>query len=209
MSLIGQGETIDDINGVKLLGYFETIKGTFITKWVLLLHFLDDQAHLAPVRFQQAVIANLQGQFPFDLAYTALCNGNQELVENYKEDIVTSAIIGVWSVFEQLTKDLPNPNYAHNPDDASVNYQRNDFGFTVAEKRSLDVIYYVRNAIVHYNGAYYAYRDIDRHYAGMHFLSVGHHGEKIEISPTLTWQMIRDVEAFTIKAWRNYKVLHP
>ena len=165
--------------------------------------------HLAPARFQQVVFDNLRPQFAHEPAYTALLNGNQEMVDNYKEDIATSAILGAWSVFEQLTKDLPNPNYSHNPDDASVNYQRNDFGLAEAEKRVLDVIYYVRNAIVHYNGAYYAYRDIDRHYARQHFLSGGHHGEKIEISPALAWRMICDVEAFTIKAWTNYKALHP
>lgn len=209
MSLISPNETINDLDEVKLLGYFETIKGTFQTKWVFLIHFMDAEGKLAPARFKTTVLDDLLPTFDFELGIAALKKGNQEVIDNYRDDIVTSAIIGAWSVFEQLTKDLPNPQYAANPDDSSVNYSRNDFGLADAEKRALDVIYYVRNAIVHYNGAYYAYRDIDRHYGGTHFESAGHYGEKLSISPTLAWRMVRDLEAFAIKAWKNYKAQHP
>jgi hypothetical protein len=209
MSLIGVNETVDNIDEAKLLGYFETVKGTFITKWAFLLHFLDEQGRLAGSRLIPKILDDLGSQFPPAGTIVALRQGNSELLANYMDDIVTSSIIGAWSVFEQLTKDLSNPNYAHNADAASVNYQRNDFGLSASAKNDLDVIYYVRNAILHYNGAYYAYRDIDRHYRGRHFRSVGHYGEKITIEPRVAWDIVGDIERYAMEAWTCYKGLHP
>lgn len=205
---VDRGETIDDVDEVKLLGYFETMKGTFITKWVFLLHFLDANGNLVGDRLKDEVLDDVRQLFPDPNTCAALRQGNKEMLANYKEDIVTSAVLGAWNVFEQLTKDLLNQNYAHNPDDLRVNYQQNDFGLSEGEKRNLDVINYVRNAILHYNGAYYAYRDIDQHYRGHHFRSAGHQGEKIVVSPELTWHILCDIEAYAIKAWQNYKAFH-
>lgn len=201
-------ETINDIDEAKLLGYFETVKGTFVTKWVFLLHFLDDKGELIPKCFRTACIEKWKKVIPDALSFEALLNGNWEMVENYKEDIVTSSVIGAWIVFEQLIKDLTNPNYANDLADHVVNYQRNDFGLSVKEKNDLDVIYYIRNAILHYNGAYHSYHDIDKHYRNHHFQSQGHYGEKIEINGELAWYIMDDLEQYAIKAWQNYKAFH-
>lgn len=209
MSLFGPGETVNDLTEVKLLGYFETVKGNFILKLVFLLHFTDANGKLLANKLEQDKIDAVKADFPFDLVYTAIQNGNKELVANYLEDIVTSALISAWSVFEQLIKDLPTPGYALGTGDLSADYSRGMFALSQDEKRNLELFYYIRNAIVHYNGGYYAYKNIDRHYRGVHYHSVGHYGSKIVVNAKLAWAIILDTEQYALKCWTNWKHHNP
>jgi hypothetical protein len=209
-----QNESIDDLDEAMVLGYFESIKGVYITKWVMLWnlttadHERFDQAKLQPV-----VTHAVQALYPFEQCYNALANpANEHLVANIVDDVITTGVISAWCVFEQLIKNLPIPNYAHHPEQLNASYQRNAFGLNKAEKDNLDLFYYVRNAIVHYNGAYFATTAINHTYNGQNFASVGHEGEKIDVSETTAWRMICDIEQYSIKAWANWsawRAAHP
>ena len=209
MPLFGHNETINDLNEAKLLGYFETIKGVFVTKLVFLLHFMNEEGNLVTANLNAAKVEEVKAEFAFDLVYNAIQNGNKELVENYIEDIVTTAVVSSWNVFEQLIKDLPTPNYALGTGDIAADYSRNMFALSQDEKRNLALFYYIRNAIDHYNGAYFAYSNIDRTYRGQHFLSAGHHGEKILVSLKMAWNIVGDIEQYAMKAWGNWKHHNP
>ena len=117
--------------------------------------------------------------------------------------MVTSLLTSSWNVFEQITKDLTKANYATQTDELSVCYQNNKFQFNSHEKKDIELFYYIRNAIHHYNGAYNAAKDIDHRYAGMDFKSLGHYGEKMDVSIELAWKITRDLSRYTIKAWSN------
>ena len=72
----------------------------------------------------------------------------------------------------------------------------------------MDFFYYVRNAYCHYNGAYYAYKELDLVYQGFHFISKGHEGQKIEIRDVkMAYQIHLDIEQLVIKAWGNIQKL--
>jgi len=206
MPLWDQDESIDNLNEVMFLGYFESIKGVFITKWMLLLNLTDAaHKHFVPAEFDNAITQHLRGQFPFDLAYNALANpANEHMVANFVQDITTTAIISSWCVFEELIKHLPVPNYAHDAGQLNASYQRGPFALSHAEKDNLDLFYYIRNALVHYNGAYFASTAVNQTYNGQHYASIGHEGEKISVSPATAWWMIGDIEAYAIKAWTNW-----
>jgi len=214
MPLWHQDESIDDLTDVMILGYYESIKGVFITKWVLLWNMTDAaHEHFVPAEFDAPVTAAVQALYPFNAAYNALANpANEHLVANMVDDIITTAIISSWCVFEQLIKHLAVPNYAHDAGQLNASYQRAIFGLTHQEKGNLDLFYYIRNAIVHYNGAYFAATAIHHSYNGQNFASVGHEGEKIDVSEGTAWRMIQDIETYSIKAYQNWlawKNAHP
>jgi hypothetical protein len=90
-------------------------------------------------------------------------------------------------------------------DDISTDYKKKIFGLSDREKKNLDLFYYIRNAIVHYNGAYYAYREIDHTYEGFRYFSEGQEGTKILIPSTqIAFKMHLDIEDYIYKAWDNY-----
>lgn len=69
----------------------------------------------------------------------------------------------------------------------------------------MDLFYYIRNAIVHYNGAYFSYRVIDHVYDGYRYQSKGQEGIKIFIPSAKTaFKMHLDIEKHAYKAWDNY-----
>jgi len=104
-----------------------------------------------------------------------------------------------------VLKDLTKKDYALNAGDLSVEYQAARYGLDKLEKDNLDLFYYIRNALVHYNGAYYAGKSIDVSYQGHRFVSAGHEGERIFIpSLNVAYAMHLDLEAYTYKAWGNY-----
>ena len=72
-------------------------------------------------------------------------------------------------------------------------------------KNDLEFFYYIRNAALHYNGAYYAAKSISHRYKGKDFISADHVGEKIEASIKLAWDIATDLEKYSLKAWRNAK----
>jgi hypothetical protein len=87
----------------------------------------------------------------------------------------------------------------------SLCYTHSLFEFTKREKNNIELFYYIRNAICHHNGAYFASKDIDRHYKGRHFKSKGNAGNKICVDPQLSWFIACDLESYTEKAWTNFK----
>lgn len=134
-----------------------------------------------------------------------LDTGTTELFDNLLEDIATAGLIGTWIVFEQVTKQLRMVNYSHSLEEISMNFRDSAFGLSDREKADLDLFYYFRNACVHYNGAYFAASSVDHTYRGVRYVSAGHHGQKIALSPPLVHNICRDVEAMTLKSWSNFK----
>ena len=83
----------------------------------------------------------------------------------------------------------------------NAHFERNVFGFTKDEKADLEFFQYLRHAIMHYNGAYYAHRSIDHEYKGKRYESKGHCGEKMVSSVKTAWAILLDIERYSLKAW--------
>ena len=180
-------EKITSLDDLKALGYFETIRSVFFTKLLLMTNHTDGQK----------LIINVERK--------ALKKGNNELMLNFQEDIITTLFISSWIIFELIIKDLTKNDYALTTDDISADYKKNVYGLSVIEKKNLDLFYYIRNAIVHYNGAYYSCREIDYTYEGFKYFSKGHEGTKIFIPNTeVAFKMHLDIEDYAYKAWDNY-----
>lgn len=192
-------ERIDELDEAKILGYFESVRSNFLVKFSVLWgmeNFPDFyELLLVPAR---EVSAHLREE----LGFKAIAKGNPEVRENLKEDIVTGAILGAWAVFEQVTRELPNPGYASEVDALKAGFERNIFGFTKAEKTDLSFFQYIRHALMHYNGAYYAHHPLDHVYRGVRFNSAGRFGEKMIISPEVVWTIVLHIERCSIKAWQ-------
>ncbi|MDV6345831.1 hypothetical protein [Nitrosomonas sp. Is37] len=158
-------ESIKNTDEADLLGYFETIKSVFLLKLLFLVSVTkenDQKRYLElPTKFTDA-IPELEEQFDEPLFFTALKLGSEELILNYLEDIVSSALSSSWNVFEQIIKTLTYGNYSEEMQQMSVNFESGKFQFTRREKKDLELFYYLRNATSHYNGAYYSYRSIDQ-----------------------------------------------
>lgn len=201
-------ERITDLDEAKILGYFESIQCAFLTKFLFLASHTGEKEGrriVDPSRIPEDAIVAAESQLPHPLFYRALRLGNEEIFLNYYEDMMTSLFTSSWLVFEQVIKDLTSTNYSNQTADMSLNYANGKFQFDKREKKDIELFYYIRNATHHYNGAYFAYRDIDHRYAGQDFKSAGHHGEKIQIDFKVAVQMSRDLERLTIKAWQNAK----
>jgi len=201
-------EHTTSLDDVKLLGYFETIKSVFLLKLILLQSIVkrDDAGQLIiDASGLASATEEVRALIDDPTFYKALAIGNSELVLNFQEDIMTSLFSASWIVFEQVTKDLTHTDYATKEDDLSMCYQNGRFQFTDREKKDIAFFYYFRNAIQHYNGAYFAYRDLDHRYGGVDYRSEGHHGEKIIMSIEQAWRIANDLERYTIKAWSNAK----
>jgi len=205
-------EDINKLDEAKLLGYFETIKSVFLLKFIFLVSVLKDEDGKRSIdasKLPLDAVNSVKLLFDDPLFYKALSWDNEELYLNYLEDMLTSLVTSSWNVFEQITKDLTKPDYATHNDDLSVCYQNNKFQFDAREKKDIELFYYLRNAIHHYNGAYYAAKDIDHRYAGVDFKSKGHHGEKIDINIQLASRIAADLRRYTMKAWKNAKNFKP
>jgi hypothetical protein len=211
MPLWDQNESIDYLNEARVLGYFESIKGIFITKWSMLWTLAsNDREHFRADAFPQAVIEDIRALYPFPGAYAALQNpADEHMVANMVDDIITISVMHAWSVFEQLIKHLPNNNYAHVGSQYTADFERRVFAFTAAEKDDLKLIYYIRNAIAHYSGAYNAYKEVDHVYRGFHFQSIGREGQPIGMTEAIAWNMLCDIERLGLKAWTNWKAANP
>jgi len=201
-------ESINQVDEAKLLGYFETTKSVFLLKFILLVSFTKEQngtRSLDVAKLPADAIAFAQNVFDFPLFYKALVKDNEELCANFHEDMVTTALTSSWLVFEQLIKDLNKQDYATSAENASMTYQSGKFQFDARKKKDLDLFYYIRNAIQHYNGAYHVHKDIDHRFAGTDFKSIGHHGEKIEVNIQMAWQIVCTLEQYAMEAWKNAK----
>lgn len=201
-------ESINSLDEAKILGYFESIKSVFLLKFVLIASVLEEahgRRYVDPRKVPDDAIKAVREQIDDPLFYKALSKGNEELCLNYMDDMGTSLVSSAWIVFEQITKDLTKADYAANADELSVCYQNGKFQFGAREKKDIELFYYIRNAIQHYNGAYYAAKDIDHRYAGIDFKSHGRYGEKMDLSLKLSWRIASDLERYATKAWENAK----
>jgi len=198
-------ERINNLDETTLLGYFESIKGVFFTKFVLISASADVDMNFTLPRDSSDILQQLRVHYNDEISFKAIEQGNRELILNLMDDLVSSSLIGAWSVFELTIKSLQHGNYATQSVKASFNYKSNIFQFTAREKKDLDLFYYIRNAIVHYNGAYNSYKGINHHYKDTTFKSAGSEGDRIIIIPQVAFKIILDLESLSRKAWINGK----
>jgi hypothetical protein len=201
-------EDINNLDEAKLLGYFETIRSVFIVKFIFLVSNVSEghgHRYIDTAKIPPDAIAAAKQEFEDPLVYGALESRNEELYHNVAEDLITALIGSSWNVFEQIIKDLTKADYATHAEDLSVTYQSGKFQFDVREKRDLDLFYYLRNAIYHFNGAYFRGKDIDHRFAGSDFKSTGRYGQKIEIKIPVAWKIALALERYTMKAWGKAK----
>ncbi len=194
------------LDEAEILGFFETVKSTFLTKFMVLVEWFEHE----PPRVKLGVVSAetldlVDEKFSCPNFARAWKLGNSELVENFKEEMVTSGVINAWMVFERIVKGLPNEDYAKDEEQTTANYQRSDFGLRKRTKGDLDFIYYLRNALLHYNGCYYAGKSIDLIYDGQSYKSSGNEGDAIIMSPQTAWKIINDLERHAMSAWTNYR----
>lgn len=201
-------ESILNLDESIILGYFESIRGVFLSKLILVYSHLDISGAIPCIEATSVpadVISEVKKVFDDPLFFKAFKNKNAELYLNLQDDIINSIVITSWSVFEQIIKDLSVSNYVQLTDQQSANYESGIFQFTKREKKDLKLFYYIRNAVLHYNGAYYAAKNINHRYKGKDFISAGRAGEKIEASIKLAWDIATDLEHYALKAWNNAK----
>jgi hypothetical protein len=199
-------ETVTHLDEVKVLGYFETLRSTFLLKILLVSSHLDFEAKvLLPETFKAEQVTIYKGMFEND-TFAALYARSENLPLNLMEDVVTSALIGSWIIFELIIKDRTHRDYSLHSGELQISYQQNIFGLSQSEKRDLDLFCYLRNAYVHYNGSYYGSKQIDHVFAGTRFCSSGHEGEKIIVSPETTWKALLRIEELALKAWTSWQL---
>ena len=199
-------ESVNNLDEAMLIGYFASMKSNFLFKLTLLSHFvIPGSLRIDPSKIDMSLASEVASQLDGELFLRALKRGNQELTHNFLDDAVTSLIISSWSIFEQISKALVNPNYSNSNNEMSLCYAHSLFEFGKREKKNIELFYYIRNAICHHNGAYFASKDIDHHYKRRHFKSKGNAGNKISVDPQLSWSIACDLESYTEKAWTNFK----
>ncbi|WP_331285799.1 MULTISPECIES: hypothetical protein [Methylobacteriaceae] len=194
-------EKVTDLTSEKVLGYFETVKSVFYVKMAMINWFYSGD--VVKHRALSAAAAEMAGNFGDDFMQRGLNNITEEVVENLKEDATTALIVSSWSVFEQIIKDLTVPDYSTHPSMLQADYHNGILGYSQGERAEIGLFYHLRNAIVHYNGAFHAYRTVDITYAGTHFKSEGHFGEKIVVSPKLAMSICDDLQKYAMKAWSH------
>ncbi len=151
-----QPESINNLDETKILGYFETIRSTFLIKVAVVLSLKEsgsgDKVHLRLLEAAKEINKKLPDA-NFIKAFELM---NPELLLNLQEDAVTGILSGSWVVFEQIIKDLSKAKYTTDAGDISLNYERGIFGFSKVEKADIALFYYLRNGMVHYYGAFHA-----------------------------------------------------
>jgi hypothetical protein len=199
-------ESVNNLDEAMVLGYFASLKSSFLLKLILLSHFLvPDSLSLDPKKIDRSIASEVSKRFHDPNFFKALVKGNKELTQNFLDDAVTSLIMSSWTVCEQVLKDLAKPDYTRDGDDVNLCYDNSRFAFSKQEKKNIGLFYYIRNAICHHNGAYYASTAMNHTYQGKSFRSEGNLGNKIEIDLLLAWSIASDLEGYTEKAWSNSK----
>lgn len=199
-----ESELVTGLDEAAILGYFESLRGVFLTKWVVLAALTRDRdgRHiLDPDVLPATAIAEAEAAFPDPLFYPAFRQGNAELHTNFLEDMGTALVTSAWNIFELVTKHLVRPDYVLQSGAMSMCYENSRFRFTTREKKDLELFHTIRNALHHYNGAYYAGRSIDHRYAGVDFVSSGREGQKIPMNLGMAHSIACDLERYTLKAW--------
>lgn len=196
---MSDAEKVTGLTSDKILGYFETIRSVAYVKLATISWLEEgDVAKHRDLSKRASEIAKTVGD---ELATKILRTITTEVVDNLKEEIVTTALVSAWNVFELVIKDLTAPNYVLQPNKLNADFYNNLLGFSVAEKDEIALFYHIRNAVLHYNGAYHAYKTVDVTYHGKHFKSEGHFGEKIDASFDLAMHIVKDLEAYAMQAW--------
>jgi hypothetical protein len=201
-------ENIDDLDEAKILGYFETVRSTFLLKIAFLVSITTTEGGKRRLLLNASLdqsIHEVCTQLSDPLLLKAVKNGNEELLFNLQEDAVTGLVMGSWIVFEQIIKDLRSMNYAHLKDELNADYAANIFGFDKREKRDLELFYYLRNTIAHSNGAFTGVKSICHTYDGHTFDSSGMEGVKMELTIPTAWRIAGELERCACKAWSNVK----
>ncbi|AZS19187.1 hypothetical protein [Caulobacter sp. FWC26] len=194
-------EKVTDLTSDKLLGYFESMRSCFYVKLGMLTWL--EGGNLEKHRALSDAASSVALELGDKTAARTMATIQDKVVENLKEDAVTALLVAGWSVFELVIKDLTAPDYATQSTMLSLDFHNGILGFTLAEREEITLFYHLRNAVVHYNGAYHAYRVVDATYDGQHFKSVGHFGEKIEMTLGLVVKIVNDLEKYAMKAWAH------
>ena len=198
-------EVITSLDEAKIIGYFETVKSNFYLQTMFEALAFNEKGQFI-IKCPEDIYKIMKINFSeFERFVKYLYHGNGAIRDNFHDLILTDLIINSWIIFEMIIKDLANKDYSLINSDQSVNYNSNSLGFSDNEKKDIDLFYYIRNAFSHYNGAYYAYKNIDHVYNGVHFISKGNEGKKIHI-PDLkfAYKIHIDIEKLIIKGWGNY-----
>ena len=140
-------ESVLDLNEENILGYFEGCRCTFRFKLILLFQLLDGDGDFQQDRLSEEATATIEQSFPDDLFFKALKQGNSEIIDYYKEDIIRGAIVDTWSAFELITKSLLGGNYSLRDGDSTLSYEANSFGFNKREKKDLGLLSMLLQAI--------------------------------------------------------------
>ena len=202
-------ETIANLDEVNILGYFESLNSIFITKFALIsAHGKNDfgNKYIDPINIDEA-LKEVEKLFPHKTVYKSIRNKNEEIFLNLMDEFNTSILTGCWIVFELIVKSLIDEDYYLSTEDTTANFENSKFAFSKAEKKDLRLFYYLRNALVHYNGCYFKYRSIDHTFLGERFNSVGNEGNKIIIKIKTLWGILKRMEELSIKAWDSYRKL--
>lgn len=194
-------EKITNLTSDMVLGYFETMRSVFYVKMGVLVWF--EGGSIPKHRDLSEASAAVAAQLGDTLSAKILSSIPPEVVENLKDDAITALIISGWTVFEQVIKDLTVPDYATQATLLQADFHNGILGFTLTERDEIALFYYIRNAAVHYNGAFHAYRTVNVTYTGKHFQSAGHLGEKINVTPQLAMTIVNDLEKYAMKAWSH------
>lgn len=205
-------ETIGDLDEAKILGYFETLRSAFIVKCAWLGGTSGPNASgqkiLQAASFPGELLSAIEAIFPDPPTYVSIRGETPELFLNLQEDIINSAVLGAWFVFEMVVKVLRNADFVTATTKTDINYTDNRFGFDSREKKDLEFFYYLRNTIAHANGAFTAVKAVNHWYDGEHFDSGGKEGQKMIGTTTTAFKIINDLEKLTMKAWTNWQAWH-
>jgi hypothetical protein len=205
-------ETIRDLDEAKILGYFETLRSAFIVKCAWLGGTSGQDASgqnvLRAAAFPDDLLCKLEPVFADPPTYASIRGETPELFMNLREDIINSAVLGAWFVFEAVVKVLRNTDFVSATTKTDINYTDNRFAFVAREKKDLEFFYYLRNAIAHANGAFTAVKAVNHWYDGQHFVSGGKEGQKVILNTTTAFKIINDLQKLTMKAWTNWQAWH-
>jgi hypothetical protein len=203
-------ETIGDLDERKILGYFETLRSAFIVKCAWLGGTSGENASgekvLRAVAFPDDLLSQIEAIFADPPTYASIRGETPELFLNLQEDIMNSAVLSAWFVFEMVVKVLRNADFVTATTKTDINYTDRRFDFDNREKKDLDFFYYLRNAIAHANGAFTAVKAVHHWYDGEQFDSGGKEGQKMILKTTTSFRIINDLQKLTMKAWTNWKV---
>ncbi|HDL02158.1 MAG TPA: hypothetical protein ENH23_08005, partial [candidate division Zixibacteria bacterium] len=98
-------ESINNQSEATLLGYFETVRSTFLAKKILLESNIKEEGGEIKIEYSllsNEVIEKTENNFSEEIFYKALKKENQELYLNVLEDLLTALLSSSWNVFEMI-----------------------------------------------------------------------------------------------------------